>query len=354
VRSTETAQAPAPVLRRHRIPTAWLVMLLLAVLASGIAVAVALGASDLRVSDVIAVIAARLRIGPPVAATTDFLVWDVRLPRALLAALVGASLAVSGAALQALVGNSLADPYVLGVSSGAGLAAAASMLLGIAAGGFGLQVAAFIGACVAMVIVLVLATAGRASLTTARLLLSGVAVSYLFSGLTSYFVLTADRPQAAQSVMFWLVGSLGAADWPRLGLPAAALVVGTGWLLWRASAMDALSQGEETAQILGFSPRGLRIELLTVASLTTGVSVAVSGGIGFVGLMLPHLVRLVRGPAHAGLLPLSLLAGAGFLVWCDILARLVAAPAELPIGVVTSVIGAPVFAVLLVRSRRVG
>ena len=245
MRSTESPQ-PQQTGRRQRLPTAPLLLVLTASLLSGIVAAVLIGSSDIALRDVGDVLMARLRLGPPVDEILDFLIWDVRLPRALLAALVGGSLAVSGAALQALVGNPLADPYVLGVSSGAGLAAAAVMIFGVAAGGFVLQSSAFAGACAAMVIVLLLATAGRVGLTTARLLLSGVAVSYLFSGLTSYLVLTANQPQAAQSVMFWLVGSLGAADWARLGLPALALLVGTAWLMRRASAR--IASGESMAQ----------------------------------------------------------------------------------------------------------
>jgi iron complex transport system permease protein len=318
--------------------------------ALAVVVSVGLGAVEVAVPDVLAVIGHRLfGTAPHPDPVIDQIVWDIRLPRALLGLLVGASLAVAGAGLQALVRNPLADPYVLGVSAGASLAAVAVLLSGVAAGTFLLQIAAFLGALAALVLVYLLAsTAG--TLPPLRLVLAGVALSYAFSGITSYLIFASKNPQAVQAVMFWLLGSLGAASWSQLTLPAAALATGTGWLVWRARALDALVQGDETAATLGFDVTRLRAEILVVTSLVTGVVVAVSGGIGFVGLMVPHLIRLVTGPAHGRVLPAALLGGAAYLVLVDVVARMVIRPVELPIGVVTSVAGTPLFLWLL-RNR---
>ncbi|MCO1655146.1 iron ABC transporter permease [Pseudonocardia sp. S2-4] len=315
-----------------------------------VVLSVSVGAVPIPPGDVLAVVAHHLlgttAVPDPI---TDQIVWDIRLPRALLGVLVGGSLAVAGTALQAMVRNPLADPYVLGVSSGASLAAVAVLLSGVAVGGAPVQIAAFLGALAALLAVSLLAGA-RGTLPPLRLVLAGVALSYALSGTTSYLIFASDDPQAAQSVLFWLLGSLGPARWESLGVPAAALVLGCGWLLARAPALDAMVLGDEPAATLGFAAGRLRRELLVVSSLVTGVVVAVSGGIGFVGLMIPHLVRLLTGPTHARLLPLATVVGAGYLVAVDVVARTVNAPVEVPLGVVTSVLGAPVFLWLL-RSR---
>lgn len=325
-------------------------MLLAAVL---VVLSVSVGAVPIPPGDVLAVVAHHLLPGAAAPdPITDQIIWDVRLPRALLGVLVGASLAVAGTALQALVRNPLADPYVLGVSSGASLAAVAVLLGGVAATGAPVQVAAFLGALGALLVVSALAST-RGTLPPLRLVLAGVALSYALSGLTSYLIFASDNPQAAQSVLFWLLGSLGTARWDALAVPAGALVLGCGWLVARARALDALVLGDESSATLGVGATRLRRELLVVSSLVTGVVVAVSGGIGFVGLMVPHLVRLVTGPSHARLLPLAVVVGAGYLVGVDIVARTLDAPVEIPLGVVTSVLGAPVFLWLL-RTRMRG
>lgn len=284
----------------------------------------------------------------PVDAVDDQIVWSIRLPRALLGAVVGASLAVAGTTLQALVRNPLADPYVLGVSSGAALGAVVVLVLGPSVAGLGLPAAAFAGALGALALVYAFAsTAG--GLSPVRLVLAGVALSYVFSGLTSFVIFSSRNPQATRAVLFWLLGSLGAAAWGQLGLPTAALAAGMAFLLWRRRALNALVLGDETAATLGVDVVRLRGELLVVASLVTGVVVAISGGIGFVGLMVPHLVRLVVGPDHRRVLPLAMAVGALYLVLVDLASRLVVSPAELPLGIITSVLGAPLFLWLLRR-----
>lgn len=319
-----------------------------------VVLSVGIGAVRIPPTQVLDVVAHHLFPGsaPVPDSITDQIVWNVRLPRALLGVLVGASLAVAGTALQALVRNPLADPYVLGVSSGASLAAVLVVLGGIAATGVPMQVAAFLGALAALIAVSVLAS-HRGTLPPLRLVLAGVAVSYALSGLTSYAIFASGNPKAAQSVLFWLLGGLGAASWNTLAVPALALIGGCGWLIARARSLDVLVLGDESCAALGVGADRLRRELLVVASLITGVVVAVSGGIGFVGLMVPHLIRLVTGPQHSRLLPLAAIGGAAYLVAVDIAARTLNAPAEIPLGVVTSVLGAPVFLWML-RSRMTG
>ncbi|MGD9753053.1 MAG: FecCD family ABC transporter permease [Acidimicrobiia bacterium] len=285
-------------------------------------------------------------------ASQEFIVWDLRLPRVLLGAGVGGGLAVTGAVLQALVRNPLADPYVFGITSGASVGASVVLVGGVAVfGSFSLSVAAFLGALVAFALVLVLARA-RDGLVPQRLILAGVAVSYAMSAVTSLLVFTAANEGdqgAALSVVFWILGGLGGARWDLLPLPLIVVAGTTAALLVQHRSLNALSIGDESATTLGVDVRRLRRFLFAACSLLTGVMVAVSGGIGFVGLVVPHAVRLVAGPDHRRLLPLSLLCGAIFLVWADVAARLLFAPAELPIGVLTAMAGTPFFALLLRR-----
>jgi iron complex transport system permease protein len=286
----------------------------------------------------------------------DQIVWQVRTPRVLLAFVVGAGLAVAGAVLQAVVRNPLADPYVLGVSSGASLAAVAAITLG--AGGAGLAAAvgvtgaAFGGAVVTLALVLALARR-QGRLDPHRLLLAGVALAYLFQAGTSFLQLRIGTNQLA-SVLFWLLGTVSGADWPDLGLPAAVVTGCTLWLVVQARAVNALLLGDETAASLGIAVSRLRTRLLVVAAGLTAVVIAVAGGVGFVGLIAPHTVRLLVGTDHRRLLPLTALLGGVFLVLADLLGRVATAPLELPLSVITAVAGAPFFLVLLRRAGRTG
>ncbi len=279
------------------------------------------------------------------------IVWDVRLPRVLLATIVGAGLAVVGAALQALLRNGLADPYLLGTSAGASLGAVGVLLFGASAlGALSVSVAAFAGALLATTSVYALAwQSGR--FPTARLVLSGVAVSYLCSSMTNLLIFRAPSGEQARTALFWMLGGLAAARWESLGLPAAVVLLGTAVLVTYSRTLNILSLGEEAAATLGVDADRLRRTGFVITSLITGVLVALSGGIGFVGLMVPHFVRLAVGADHRRVLPVSALIGAIFLTWADVLARVVVAPEELPIGVVTAFVGAPCF-LWLMRSRR--
>ncbi|MDN5863169.1 MAG: iron ABC transporter permease, partial [Salinisphaera sp.] len=255
------------------------------------------------------------------------IIWHVRLPRVLLGALTGAGLALAGAGIQALVRNSLADPYILGISAGASVGATLVLLSGAFGilGIYALPVAAFAGALFATVLVLSLAQVGG-RIDVMRLLLSGVALSIVLGAATNLIVLAAPSAEQLRGAMFWLMGSLVGAKWEQLPVVAVVVAAAYGFLGLQARSLNLLLMGEETATTLGLNLHLFRRLVVVVASLLAGVLVAYTGGIGFVGLMIPHLARLFVGPDHRRLLPTSLLLGALFLVWADVAARLWFAP----------------------------
>lgn len=277
------------------------------------------------------------------------IVWLIRAPRVVLGALVGAGLALVGTALQAVTRNPLADPHLLGVSSGAALGAVLVVLfLGDFAGVFSLPLAAFIGALGSMALVLAVANQ-QGRLSSERLLLAGVAVSFVLMALVNLLLYTGDQ-HASNSVMFWMLGGLGLARWEMLWLPALCLLLGLLALLALARGLNALMSGEHTAVSLGFNVQAVRVQVFVCTALLTGVLVALSGAIGFVGLMLPYLARRLVGAEHRRLLPVSALLGGLFLVWVDVAARTLIAPQDLPIGIATAAIGG-VFFIALLRRR---
>ena len=279
------------------------------------------------------------------------IIWDIRFPRVLLGALVGAGLATVGVAIQALVRNSLADPYILGVSSGASVGATLVILLGAFSlfGQYALSVAAFGGALLSVILVFFISQVGG-RISTVRLLLAGIAVSMMLSAVTSFIVMTAPREEGIRSALFWMMGNLSGAKWEYLTIPAIAVTVGLIFLLVQARSLNALLMGEETASTLGINIQFFRKSLIITTAVVTGVLVAVSGAIGFVGLMIPHVVRLIVGSDHRRVLPASALIGAIFLIWADVGARMILAPEELPIGIITAMCGGPFFIWLLRRS----
>lgn len=320
-------------------------------LLAALTAAVSLGSVDIPVGEVWSVVGRRLTGGAAEPGSRDLIVWQLRAPRALLAAVVGAGLGLVGAAVQALVRNPLADPYLLGISSGASLGAVAAVVLGTGAGsaiGFGASGAAFAGALAAFALVWTMARRGG-GFSPLRLVLAGVGIGQFLSGFTSYLVLQAGDEQQTRGVLFWLMGSLSGAQWSQLAIPAGAVALGLLVLQARARALNALLMGDETAAGLGVDVVRLRRELFVVTSLLTGVLVAVSGAIGFVGLLVPHACRLVVGGDHRRLLPVSALAGAVLLVMVDTVARTALDTQEVPIGVVTALIGAPALLYLLDR-----
>ncbi len=284
-------------------------------------------------------------------AVQDQIIWDYRASRVLLAAVVGGALSLAGACLQVLARNPLADPYVLGVSSGAAFGAVLAAVTGWSVlTGIGLSGAAFASALVTLALVFLLAQR-RGQVGPTRLVLAGVAISYLCTAATSFLQLYTN-PLELRGIMFWILGSFSNARWSDLGLPAAVIVLSTVWLLGRARTLDLMSAGDDSASAMGVEVNRFRIELLVVTSVLTATSVAVSGGIGFVGLMIPHAARFVVGPDHRRMLPVTVLGGAVFMVLVDLASRIVDRPNELPVGIFTAALGAPFFLVLLRRSGR--
>ncbi|MHC5905234.1 FecCD family ABC transporter permease [Streptomyces sp. S6] len=336
----------------RRTPLALLTVALALLLLLSLLAGVTLGSSGVGVGDSLRLLWAGLTGGTVSAQDAgDYtIVWEIRLPRVVLGAIAGAGLSSVGVAVQAMVRNALADPFVLGISSGAAVGANAVILMGAfaALGVWALSVSAFLSALAAMVLVYAVARTPR-GLTPLRLILTGTALAYGFEAVTTVMVFSASRGEAARSAMMWLLGSLGGATWAQV--PIAAVTVGAGWawLRRRAGALNAIAMGDETASSLGVRPGRLRRELFLVTAAVTGTLVAVSGAIGFVGLMVPHLVRMTVGADHRRVLVLAPLAGAVLLVWADVLSRLLVAPAELPVGVITAVVGVPAFLLLMRR-----
>jgi iron complex transport system permease protein len=340
------SQTPAPRDRAGRRGPVWLRLLLLSVLLGcAFAASIAIGAADLPLRDVLA---ALIGAGEESARA---IVLELRLPRAVTAALVGAGLALSGATFQALLRNPLADPYVLGVSGGAAIGAVTAVAAGWAVyAAWTVPLAALLGALAAIVLVFRIAAGVGGALDTRVLLLAGVVVG-AFCNAVIMLLLTLADVETFRSAIFWMMGSLATASWPGAMLLAAYLVPAALLLLGLSRALNLLAIGEETAHHLGARVERVKLAAYFVASLLVAAGVAVSGVIGFIGLIVPHAIRLVWGSDHRFLLPAALLAGAVFLLAADTIARTVVAPAELPVGVITALIGVPLFVVLLARRR---
>ena len=315
-----------------------------------------LGAADIPPGDVFRVLLSRLPGLRPLTSpdavfdASAAILFDVRLPRVLLAGLVGAALAASGVVTQAVFRNPMADPFILGVASGAALGATSAFLirahwqwLGIGA----VPTMAFAGAAGAMALLGLLARGPRSG--PAVLLLTGIALSSLLTSLTSLVIVFRERDVGR--VLFWLMGSFSHADWRRVAVVTIASVVPMAVVLWHARELNAIVFGDEQAQHLGVDVRRVRRRLLVAVSLLTAAAVSACGIVGFVGLMAPHIVRLVVGPDHRGLTPVATVAGATLVMGVDTLARTVLAPVELPVGAVLALLGGP-FLIVLLRSRR--
>lgn len=293
------------------------------------------------------VLAGLLGNGPD---STVFIVRELRLPRALLGPLVGGGLALAGATFQALLRNPLAEPYILGISGGAAAGAVGVLALGLAATAtWALPLAAFAGALVAIVLVFRVAAAADRRLDVRVLLLAGVVVGAFFTAVVA-FILSVSEARQVRDAVLWMMGDLTSAVWQDVGVAAAYTLPAGLVLLGLARPLNVMAIGEETALYLGTDAERVKRLAFGVASLVTAAGVAVAGVIGFVGLIVPHGIRILVGSDHRWLLPLSFLAGATFLTLADLAARLVLAPAEIPVGVVTAFVGVPLFLVLLRRS----
>ncbi|MER5778061.1 iron ABC transporter permease [Streptomyces sp. NPDC002039] len=328
---------------------AWSVLAAVLVLAASVAAGLRIGTAPVGWGDLARVLGTHLGLGnEPLPPLTDSLVWDLRLPRILMAALVGASLAVCGTVLQAVTRNTLADPYLIGVSSGASTGAVVVVVLPLAgAGALGVTGGALAGALLSFA--LLTALLRRTGLDSVRIVLTGVVVGQLFTALTSLVLMSSADADTTRALTHWLLGSMAPARWDAVVVCAIVTPLGlvAAWLC--ANALDALAFGADTAASLGIDVRRTRMLLLVVTAVLTSVAVATVGAIGFVGLIVPHGARFLVGPSHRVLLPCAALAGAVFLVWTDALARVAFAPREVPVGVITALIGVPLFLVVLRR-----
>ncbi len=336
-----------------KLPMLWLLISLAILLIVSMGVAVGVGSVAIDQATVWGVIAHKLSLSsslPNWSIGRENIIWAVRLPRVILAAIVGAALAMVGGALQSVTRNPLADPHLLGVSSGAALGAIIALLhTGMILGVATVPVFAFIGALVAIFCVLLVANFSVAH-SAGRLILAGVAIAFILTALGNLFIFMGDH-RASHTVIFWMLGGLGLAQWDQLWFPCLALLLGASYLIYKARFLNAMTLGDETASTLGVPVTRFRLMVIVVCALLTGAAVAFSGVIGFVGLMVPHITRLLVGGDYRKLLPLSGLLGALFLVIADIVARVIIPPQDMPIGILTGLVGGIAF-VLLMRQKR--
>lgn len=328
-------------------------MLLLSLLAILLVVGISTGIGDLPIPLSTTFFAVTNRLGwtgVELNRIHETVIWDYRLSRALVAAFCGAGLALSGAIMQSLLRNPLAEPYVLGISAGASTGAVAVVILGLGAGAVSLSAGAFAGAFLAFLFVALLSNGTRGGAD--RTILAGVAASQLFNAATSYIVTTSGNAQQARDVMFWLLGSFGGVRWPEFLLVAMVIALGLLICLFYAQVLDAFAFGDEAAASLGVNVGRARIVLFALTAMMTATIVSMVGSIGFVGLVVPHAARFLVGPLHIRLLPACAIGGAIFMVLADIASRALVPQQVLPIGVVTALVGVPFFSIILYRFQR--
>ncbi|WP_312936988.1 iron chelate uptake ABC transporter family permease subunit [Pseudomonas sp.] len=324
------------------------VLALMAALLAGISI----GETAVAPQVVFQVLANHLwQAGYPVDPIDAGIVWNYRLTRTLVAAACGAGLATCGVILQALLRNALAEPYLLGLSAGASTGAVAVGLLGIGSAALSLSAGAFIGALAAFALVLLLARAAGPAHNNAQVILAGIAGSQLFNAITAFLITKSATAEQARGILFWLLGNLSGVRWPSVTLALPVALIGLVVCLWHRRSLDAFTFGADSAASLGVPVRRTQLLLISTAALATAVMVSIVGAIGFVGLVIPHALRLLFGPGHRRLLPASALGGALFLICADILSRTLITGQVIPVGVVTALIGAPVFALILISRR---
>lgn len=323
-----------------------------------IVISASLGSADLSVSDSLKIIISRIPyLGKQIniseiAEVYPRIVWQIRMPRILLAGFAGCGLSVVGAAFQGLFRNPLADPHVLGVSSGAAVGATIAMLSGAGFHFLGLGVIgtfAFIGALLTAFIVYRVSCVGN-KLPVVNILLTGTAVSMMLSSVIS-LIMTFHHDKI-EKVYLWTMGSFSAVTWDRVLFLAVFTVACCGVIIIFSSELDVITTGNDTAESLGINTARIKKIIIVAASLQIAACVSISGIIGFVGLVIPHCIRMISGPKHKVLLPLSCLGGAIFMIICDTIARIAAAPSEIPVGVITAMLGTPYFIYLLQRNKR--
>ncbi len=327
-------------------------LLALALLVVAVLAGVAIGETAVSPQVVFQVLANKLwAAGYVLDPIDEGVVWNYRLTRALVAAACGAGLATCGVILQSLLRNPLADPYLLGISAGASTGAVLVALIGVGGGLISLSAGAFVGAMAAFALVILLARASGSASGTGQIILAGIAGSQLFNALTAFLITKSASSEQARGIMFWLLGNLSGVRWPSVWLAVPVAVAGLAVCLWHRRALDAFTFGSDSAASLGIPVRRVQFVLVGCAALVTAVMVSIVGSIGFVGLVIPHAVRLLLGTGHSRLLPASALGGALFLIAADVLSRTLIKGQVIPVGVVTALVGAPVFALILIGRR---
>ena len=339
-----------------------MIFVFIGLLALSILAAVTIGAVKVSLTDVYRVVIYQLThiaIGGEESAlsggTLYEIVWNLRMPRVLMGAIIGVLLAMCGVVMQATVQNPLADPYILGISSGASLGATFSIMIGASAvftgvlASMGTAFWAFFGALGAMAMVMMLARMGGGRITSAKLVLAGCVVGSLCSAFTNMMIYIGKDAENMKTVTYWLLGSMVSARWPKLLLPGVVMTAGMLFYLTQLRTLNTLLLGDEAAITLGVDLTRRRRIYMVVTSLLSAVAVCTCGIVGFVGLMIPHIVRGFAGSDHRFLLPLASLSGGIFLIWADVLARVIMKNAEIPLGVITSAIGAPIFVYMMVK-----
>lgn len=332
------------------------ITILLFILLVSMTLAVSIGPVKVSFTDVWSVILANVNIldmeSLGVEPNIQNIVLKLRLPRVILGAIVGGGLALSGVSMQAFTKNPLADPYVLGISSGASAGAVLAVLTSVfnVFGVFSIPIGAFIGALTSIILVYTLSKS-KDGVLPIRLILVGVAVSSLFSALTNYVVFNAENEAGIRNATFWMMGGLAGTKWIYILVPGIALIASLIIMLIYSNSLNAMLMGENTASVLGIDVKRVKNIIIVVSALLTGSVVAVSGSIGFVGLIIPHVVRSFVGSNHIKVIPVAVLVGAIFLVWADVLARVIVAPSDLPIGIITALCGAPFFIWLVKKNN---
>jgi iron complex transport system permease protein len=294
-------------------------------------------------------------LGSPDAVGNDSyfnIIYQIRMPRVIFALLIGMGLSLCGTVMQAVVQNPLADPYIIGISSGASLGATVAILVGFGASAFfanfGVAFGAFVGAVVTSAAVLLLSSIGGKA-TSVKLVLSGVVVGAFCSSLSSLVIYFANNAEGVQQVAFWSMGSLAPSSWDKVPILTVVVLLGCGIFLFQHRVLNTMLLGDESAVTLGINLSAFRKIYMVLAALITGTMVAYSGTIGFVGLIVPHICRGLFGADHKRLMPATLLLGGLFLIWADILSRTLVPNVDLPIGIITSVIGSPLFIYMIVK-----
>lgn len=333
---------------------------LLALLVFSVLASIAFGNADLSLKEVWSVVAYELfhvkKLEAYGSGAVHDVVWLIRFPRAILALSVGMGLAVCGGVMQAVVRNSLADPYVLGISSGATLGATLAIMLGIGRifGSNSVGILAFLGAMAASFLVLLIANIGGRP-GAGKLILSGMAVSAVCSAFSGFVLYIANDKGALQSVTYWTMGNLAGAGWENVSVIFPVILTGCLLFLTQYRKLNLMLYGDETAIVLGTDLRRVRLYYMILVSVIVGFAVYAAGMIGFVGLIIPHAARILAGTDHSRMLPLCALGGAVFLIWCDVLCRILLTNSEMPIGILVSLVGAPCFIWLMIRkSARFG